>query len=322
MPLPCERTRSRRTSIALEGLRIETEQNPTDVFVKPAVGYQIGTPTTSGPGELVHQNRDEFYKTTHLQEIKFWIAHSIVHKLVGDRDTAPDPDSNPKLRFISRHRLFPQVFRLVDAYVEMKVDFGPCDRRELGLDKYKMRIVDRMMAAIEPNDTEGETPLLPILNRYKPIGTSAAVDFFSTRPCYATQRSQVNLVVLDAEVWERLVCICLETSEPVKYYVRNDHLGLSIPYEYQGITHIYKPDFIVRLVNGVNLLLEIKGYERDRDRAKYAGAKRWVSAVNNWNRAKLGDEEQRGPWGFHVCKNPDWLQQELADILDGTIRIR
>ena len=72
---------------AMEGLRIETELNPTDVFVKPAVGYQIGTPTTSGPGELIRQTRDEFYKTTHLQEIKFWIAHSIVHKLVGDRHT-------------------------------------------------------------------------------------------------------------------------------------------------------------------------------------------------------------------------------------------
>ena len=118
------------------------------------------------------------------------------------------------------------------------------------LNKYKMRIVDRMIAAIEPNDAEGETPLLPILNRYKPIGTSAAVDFFTTRPCYTTQRSQVNLVVLDTEIWERVACVCLESSESVKYYVRNDHLGLSIPYEYQGITHIYEPDFIVRLVNG------------------------------------------------------------------------
>ena len=301
---------------AMEGLRIETELNPIDVFVKPAVGYQIGTPTTSGPGELVHQNRDEFYKTTHLQEIKFWIAHSIVHKLVGDRNTDP---ANPKLRFISRHRLFPQVFRLVDAYVEKKVDFGPCNRCELGLDKYKMRIVDRMIAAIEPNDAEGEMPLLPILNRYKPIGTSAAVDFFTTRACQGTQRSQVNLVVLDTDTWERVACLQLENSGAVKYYVRNDHLGLRIPYEYQGITHHYEPDFIVRLVNRVNLLLEIKGYERDREHAKYAGAKRWVSAVNNWNRAKLGDAEQRGPWAFHVCKNPDRLQQELADILDGII---
>ena len=185
-----------------------------------------------------------------------------------------------------------------------------------------MRIVDRMMAAIEPNDAEGETPLLPILNRYKPIGTSAAVDFFTTRTCQGTQRSQVNLVVLDTEIWEREACFTLESSESVKYYVRNDHLGLSIPYEYQGIMHNYEPDFIVRLVNNVNLLLEIKGYERDQERAKYAGAKRWVSAVNNWNRAKLGDIEHRGEWGFHVCRNPQTLQDELANILDGTIHIR
>ena len=70
------------------------------------------------------------------------------------------------------------------------------------------------------------------------------------------------------------------------------------------------------------MILEIKGYERDRDRAKYAAAKRWVSAVNNWNRAKLGDEEQRGEWAFYVCKNPQRLQDELTGILDGTIRTR
>ena len=307
---------------AMVGLRIEIEENPIALYVKPAVGYQIGTPTTSGPGELVLQNRDEFYKTTHLQAIAFDIAHRIVHKLVGDRNTDPDPDGNPKLRCISRHRLFPQVFRLVDAYLEKKVDFGRCNRCELGHEKYVMRIVDRMMAAIEPNDAEGEMPLLPILNRYKPIGTSAAVDFFTTRTCHGTQRSQVNQVVLDTETWERSACFWLESSESVKCYVRNDHLGLSIPYEHQGITHIYEPDFIVRLMNGVNLLLEIKGYERDQERAKYAGAKRWVSAVNNWNRAKLGDAEQRGPWAFHVCKDPQQLPHELAGILDGTIRTR
>ena len=180
------------------------------------------TPTTSGPGELVHQNRDEFYKTTHLQEIKFWIAHLIVHKLVGARNTDP---ANPKLGFISRHRLFPQVFRLVDAYVEKKVDFGPCNRCELGLDKYKMRIVDRMMAAIEPNDAEGEMPLMPILNRYKPIGTSAAVDFFTTRTCHGTQRSQVNQVVLDTETWERSACFWLESIRVCKMLCPQRSLG-------------------------------------------------------------------------------------------------
>ena len=128
-----------------------------------------------------------------------------------------------------------------------------------------MRIVERLIAAIQPDETQGEVPLLPILNRYKPVGTSAAVDFFTTRACHGTQRSQVNQVVLDTETWERSACFWLESSEVVKCYVRNDHLGLSIPYEYQGVTHSYEPDFIVRLINGVNLILETKGFEPDQE---------------------------------------------------------
>ena len=136
------------------------------------------------------------------------------------------------------------------------------------------------MAAIQPNDVEGETPLLPILNRYKPIGTSAEVDFMTTRFCHGTERSQINQVVLDTDTWESSACFRLERSDVVDYYVRNDHLGLGIPYEYTDISHSYERDFVVRLKNDVRLILEIKGFETDQELAKYAGAERWVSAVS------------------------------------------
>ena len=54
---------------------------------------------------------------------------------------------------------------------------------------------------------------------------------------------------------------------------------MSIPYEHQGITHSYKPDFIVRLKNGINVLLETKGYKRQQESLKSEAAKRWVAAV-------------------------------------------
>ncbi|MDE0635449.1 MAG: DEAD/DEAH box helicase family protein [Candidatus Poribacteria bacterium] len=304
---------------SMEPLRLDLEHTPTDVFVKAAVGYQIGETTTLGPGEFVEQNRNGYYRTTHIQTIKFEIAGQIVWRLVGDSETVPDPQNNPGLRLRSRHRLFPQVFKLVDNYIESKVDFRGCNRCELGLEKYVTLIVERLVAAIQPDETEGETPLLPILNRYKSVGTSAAVDFFTTRACHGTQRSQVNQVVLDTKIWERSACFWLEQSNAVKTYVRNDHLGLTIPYEYLGITHHYEPDFIVRLQNGVNLLLETKGYAPEQTRAKHAGAKRWVSAVNNWNRKKLGEPEQRGPWAFYECTDPQRLRHELAAILEGSI---
>ena len=292
---------------AMEPLLIEPERTPTAVFVKPAVGYETGTPSTLGPGEAILQDREAYYQTTHIQAIKFEISRQIVWNLVGDSKTHPNPNSRAALRLQSRHRLFPQVYRLVDAYIERKVDFRRINQCELGQEKYVRRVVERLIAAIQPDESQGEAPLLPILNRYKPFGTSADVDFMTTRYCHGTERSHVNQVVLDTETWERSASFRLEQSQVVDYYVRNDHLGLSIPYEYTGVSHNYEPDFIVRLRNGVNLILEIKGYETDQELAKYACAERWVSAVNNWG--------QLDQWAFHVCKDPQLLADELSTLI-------
>ena len=91
------------------------------------------------------------------------------------------------------------------------------------------------------------------------------------------------------------------------YYVRNDHLGFGIPYEYTGTPHSYEPDFIVRLKNDVNLILEIKGFETEQDRAKHTAARRWASAVSNWGRL--------GNWEFYPCKDPQQLRHELAFLV-------
>src|SRR5205807_10465031 len=91
----------------------------------------------------------------------------------------------------------------------------------------------------------------------------------------------------------------LESSDAVSFFGRNDHLGLTIPYDYMGIDHSYEPDFLVRLANGVTLVLEIKGFEDDVSKAKHNAAGRWIAAVNNWG--------QLGAWDFHVCRNLSYL---------------
>ncbi len=57
----------------------------------------------------------------------------------------------------------------------------------------------------------------------------------------------------------------------------NDLLGLTIPYEYMGIDHAYEPDCLVRLANGLTVVLEIKGYEHDQTKPKHTAAKRWIA---------------------------------------------
>ncbi|MFO1424150.1 MAG: hypothetical protein U1F70_10950, partial [Candidatus Competibacteraceae bacterium] len=156
----------------------------------------------------------------------------------------------------------------------------------------------------EPDAASGEPPLLPRLNRYKPVGSTAEVNFKTTRPCVPTIRSHINQAVADTDSWEQAAVFRLEQARDlVACYARNDHLELSIPYEYLGVAHAYFPDFVVRLTDGVTLLLEIKGEERERDRAKHQAARRWVSAVNYWG--------QLGRWAFHACQDPQRVIDEI-----------
>ena len=171
-----------------------------------------------------------------------------------------------RTRGLARHELFPQVLRIVRRYVAEKVDFREQNPCELGLEKYVRRIKERLLDAIVPDEQEGEAPLLPILNRYKPIGTTADVDFTTKRNVHSTQRSHVNAVVLDS-TWEQTAAFYLEQqTDHVFSYVRNDRPFLLIPYEYEGVQHHYEPDYLVRLRNGKTLILEIKGEEDDQDR--------------------------------------------------------
>ncbi len=282
----------------MEPLLVESTQTPTAVFVQPQVGYRVGRPAAGDDFAFATHDRTAYYQSTHLQTIKFEIARRVVSVL-----TTGTGNGKPGLRLQSRHQLFPQIYRLVEAYITHKVHWTDCDPRELGLETYVTRIVERLVDAIEPNDTQGEPPLLPLLNRYKPIGSTAEVDFKTTRQCQGTMKSHLNQIVLDTATWERSAAFRLEQSPVVSCYARNEHLECAIPYEYLGVSHSYLPDFLVRLTNDVTLVLEIKGYEDDQDRAKHQAAQRWVSAVNHWG--------QLGLWRFHVCRDPQMLGREL-----------
>ncbi|MFN7944178.1 MAG: DEAD/DEAH box helicase family protein [Blastocatellia bacterium] len=293
-------------------LKLEPSREPTATFLSPQVGYKEGVAVSqSSPFAYVEQNRERYYEQTHLQTIKFQIARLVMEQLLG-YDGQPTDKRRAVLRLQSRHQLFPQVYSVVESYIHRKVDFQTCDPRELGLERYVRPLVERLRDAIEPDDAAGEAPLLPLLYRYKPMGTTADVDFKTTRPCFATQFSHINQVAADTGKWEQSAAFRLEQGclrGLIRCYARNDGLQFRIPYEYLGVTRHYEPDFIVELSSGVRMVLEIKGYEDEETRAKHGAAQRWVSAVNNWGQA--------GRWAFHICRNPQTLESELAHIATG-----
>jgi type III restriction enzyme len=211
--------------------------------------------------------------------------------------------ADARFRLFSRHQLFPQVLNIVREYADTRIEWNGVDKRELALVKYAQPLVELLTAAIVPDDARGEPPILPVIDRFNPWGSSADVTFSTQRECHPTMKSHVDQVVLDTQQWERSVTFRLESSEVVVFYVRNDHLDFSIPYEFMGVSHLFFPDFIVRLTNAVNLVLEVKGMVNEQQKAKFEAAKRWCKAVSNWGKA--------GRWEFHVSKDPETVKMEL-----------
>ena len=287
-------------------ITLDPSATPTAAFVRPQVGYAVGTPGQQlGFGfEIV--TREAYYRETHLQTIAFEIGREVTRRLT---DTA-HPGSE-RLRTAGRSTLFPQVLRFTQTYLATRVKFSGCHPCEVGLQVYAQRIVDLLVAAIRPDDERGEPHLLPRLNRYRAIGSSASVRFKTVKPVVATQASHLNFVAADTNSWEQAAALQLEMAAQggiVKCYVRNDRLELTVPYEFYGQPRAYEPDFVVRMSDGSHLLLEVKGAEPAEVPAKHEAAARWVRAVNRWG--------QLGRWDFMACHDPQQIRLLLEQRMN------
>jgi type III restriction enzyme len=211
------------------------------------------------------------------------------------------------------------VLAAVWRYLEERVVVVDPDvpLEEIALLKYKQRIIERLTEAIEPDTEAGEPPILPIIERFRPIGSTSEVLFRTVRPCVGTTKSHVSHVVLDAPKWEHSVAYQLERMPAVIAYARNDHLDFTIPYEWEGVRHEYRPDYLIRWRcedgSEVKVILEVKGFETEQDRQKEAAANRWVRAVNHHG--------EFGRWAFIVCRDPESLAQQLRQSLASAVAI-
>lgn len=274
-------------------LYISPSNEPTEVVVKPASGITTEKPTRLWPGEEKLETRDVFLKTHRLQTTIFEIASQVTSKLT--------PETRP---FV-----FPQVLEITKQYVEERVKVKPgASIDEIALRRYSDPIISRLCDAIQPDVESGEAPLLPRIERYRPYGSTSEVRFSSLKEAFGTVKSHVSHVVVDSG-WEHKIAYELDKSLDVVAYVKNDHLDFTIPYEWEHEVHSYVPDFIIRLKlrddSEVNLILEVKGYEDEKDRAKKAAAQRWIAAVNHHGGF--------GRWDLRECKSPYQLPKILEN---------
>lgn len=251
---------------SIEPVVVSAEYDPTSVYVE----FEIGAPGRGIGGTT--QDRSLSYERFRLQRFCFRVAADIVEQL-------------------NKRWLFPRVVQLVQRVVEERVEYAKgVDRRELGNLRYVTQVRERTIAALRSNE---RTSLIPVLNEYEPIG-STDCDFQTVKPCEATVKSHISHVVCDSKL-EAEIAAALEQDPHVLSYAKNDRLFFDIPYRHLGIGARYRPDFIARLDNGTNLLLEGKGRKSEKDDAKLTATKRWLDAVNNWG--------ELGRWQFALCRS-------------------
>src|SRR3546814_6618817 len=97
----------------------------------------------------------------------------------------------------------------------------------------------------------GQRPVKAILDPYNPTGSTAYVNFNTSRDhrwetLGPPPKNQVNWVILDSD-WEGEFCRVAEAHPKVLAYTKNHNLGLEVPYRYGSVTRRYIPDFLVRI---------------------------------------------------------------------------
>jgi len=149
------------------------------------------------------------------------------------------------------------------------------------------------------------TQLTPVFDKEHPIrSTSDVRTWWTSKPCEDFSNSHINFTVVDSK-WEYLEAKTINDSNVVTSFVKNDHLGFVILYNYQGVIRRYFPDFIIKLKNGEHLIVETKGQDSEQDKTKRVFLDEWCRAMNQHGGF--------GKWSCVVSFDPNDLQMLLKN---------
>lgn len=263
------------------------ENEPTEVISEGAIGEEVKEDMSK-----IRGRREG--------EVMIRLTQALLKKYYSDGDGT------------EKYWLTPQLQRIVSEYVKNHVRLK--DRMVIGylsVGSYFSGALTKIQQGIVKENLEHQDAkrLLPILAPYDSIGSTRYVDFLTTKPVSETIKSHVNYVVADTEEWEQGVAKRLEQMPEVLAYVKNQNLGFTIPYEYQGVSRQYIPDFVVKLDMSLRgdalppkqspndeevasgyrprndilyLLIEVTGKKDDKKALKVKTAREmWIPAVNN-----------------------------------------
>jgi type III restriction enzyme len=298
-------------------LTLDPMRIPPEVEVKALVPNNRGRPSLTGPGKLESVTLNPYRRGRRFQELVFEMAKDLTRDYCAQPSCAVPP-----------HVLFPQLAAIVHRYLSEKVrPLPPADVLDVFLAPYYGWAIEMLQQRIAPDTSQGEAPEVPRYEQSRGPGSTAEVDFWTSREPQPVVHSHINYVVPDTAKWEQCAAYYIDTHPAVEAFAKNAGLGFAIPYLYNGQMHDYIPDFIIRLHNAqletrnskpetsletrnpkleTFVILETKGYDPLKE-IKRAAAQRWVEAVNA--------DARYGNWSYAVVDRPDQVRPCLDRAL-------
>ncbi len=270
---------------------------PPEVQVKGLNLNNQGRMSLSGPIRIDDVTLQEFRDKHRLQKLVFELASALTRDYVVQGHCEAPP-----------HVLFPQIARIVQRYADDKVRrVAPAEKKDLFLSPYYGWLIEILVENIHPDTAAGELPELPRYEANREPGSTADVDYWTSKDVREIVRSHLNYVVADTRRWEQSAAYYIDTHPAVRSFAKNAGLGFSIPYHFNGQPHDFLPDFLVRLdlPDDCTLILETKGFD-ERKEIKQAAAERWVSAVNA--------DGSFGRWAFRMLDTPEKVRDCITEV--------
>jgi len=301
----------------VEGYRVELPDARLEASFGPDHVLEL-TPELLGPASTTNQGIIGESVDLTLEHLRDMRPSTVLYKLTQHLlyQKYRDPGEAPKLH------LFGQLKRITRQWLDG--GYLRCTGGTFPAQLVYKEIADMAAERIKAAITEtlaGEQPVKAIIDAYNPTGSTAFVNFTTSKPTrWQTDphKCHINWIVCDSD-WEAEFCRTAEAHPRVLAYVKNQNLGLEVPYLMGSTPRKYLPDFIVQVNDGhpepLNLIVEIKGF-RAEDAKEKANTMRayWVPGVNNLARY--------GRWAFAEFTAVYEIEREFARLLDGFVAVR
>lgn len=247
------------------------------------------------PAALSEIDLKEISEKLRLQTIIFRIASTIYNS-----EKRPEWKGSKELFLIQLIPIVEQFINSGKIIIKNSV-FNEDEARKRILIMLNMnKVIQHVWNVIRLENTES---LTPVFDKENPIrSTNDLRSWWTSKPCETFNKTHTNFVVCDS-TWEYLEAKTLNESQHIKSFIKNDHLAFAIFYVYQGVVRRYFPDFICKLTNGKNLIIETKGQVNEQHMTKRAHLNEWCDAINQ--HGGFGD------WAAEVSFDPNDLQSKI-----------